>query len=190
MTRNRIENPLVRMVLAGLAGVTLVGCDGKPFGANFSGNVDVMPRTPVAGAPGPAKGSETPTAPATPAAPKKGETPTPTAPGQSGAGINDKELKPGECFQAPANSVAQGDVVVDGVRYYDNNPRSGLIVQLGNGGQVCAPYGADVILLPGVDQAALNAVVGQAVEEMKANGCDPKPKPGCDTVNVVKLPRP
>lgn len=180
------------VLAASLASIALTGCD-RPFGFNFSGSADVTPRTPVAGAPGPATGSETPIATATtPAAtPKKGETPTPTTPGQSGVGIGDRELKSGECFQAPGNSVVQGDVMVDGVRYYDNDPRSGAIVQLGQKDGtyfVCAPWGADVIM--GISPDVLNSVVGQAVEEMKVKGCDPNPRPGCNTVNVVKLPKP
>lgn len=94
----------------------------------------------------------------------------------------DKVLGKGESFRAPANSIVQGDVLVDGVRYFDNSEKTGLIIQLEREANIDAPFGADVICA-GPDELTRQRTMGQAVEEMKAKGC----VNGCDRVEVVKI---
>lgn len=94
-----------------------------------------------------------------------------------------RELKPGEKMKVLSKSVVMGDVIFKGVRFFDNNERTGLILQVEDEGEVEAPWGASVIHV-GADQVTMERVIGQAVEEMKAKGC----VRGCDRVDVVKVP--
>lgn len=95
----------------------------------------------------------------------------------------DHEMKAGETYKAQDGSMIKGDVLVNGVRLFDDNERTGLIVELHEAATITAPWGANVSLV-GMDQTTRNAVFGQGVEEMKAKGC----VNGCDRVDVVKYP--
>lgn len=97
--------------------------------------------------------------------------------------VVDHEMKSGETFRARDGSMIKGDVSVNGVRLYDDNENTGLIVELHQDAEITALWGANVSEV-GADQTTRNAVFGQAVEEMKAKGC----VNGCDRVDVVKYP--
>ena len=100
--------------------------------------------------------------------------------------IVDHEMKDGETYQAKNGSIVKGDVFVDGIRYFDDNGKTGLIIELHKNAKITAPYGANVSYI-GADQTTRNAVIGQAVEEMKAKGCDKGL--GCSSgVSVIPVP--
>lgn len=104
---------------------------------------------------------------------------------------NDHEMIPGECFNAPANSLVQGDVTINGVPLYDTGTNSrgipsqntGLIVEMNQGGNVCALWGADVQMGISPNQEA--QVLGNDTILMKQNGCG-QPN-GCQEVDIVKF---
>lgn len=114
---------------------------------------------------------------------------TTLAPAAVTEAYRDVSLKPGESVTVSGIALVQGDVVVDGKVLYDNDPKTGLLVEI-NGGThtVYAQWGADVQAFGNsVDKHAFAATEGNDIELMKANGCDPKPKPGCDSVTVDKI---
>lgn len=96
------------------------------------------------------------------------------------------EMAPGETFKAKAGSMIKGDVSVGGVRYFDDNENTGLIIELDKDADIFAPYGANVTFV-GFEPAVRNAIFGQAVEEMKKKGC--MPGRGCiEGVTTIPVP--
>jgi hypothetical protein len=142
------------------------------------------------------KATETPTstatAPAATATSKPAETATSIPGKQSTKGFgevnHDVELQPGECINAPADSMVKGDVSVNGLRLFDDNPKTGLLTELPEGGKVCAQWGADVSSM-GQNPEVQKDMINQGIAEMKATGCtynedkangkDPK---GCEKI--------
>lgn len=106
----------------------------------------------------------------------------------------DRELKPGEMITTEHPGFVTGDVLVsnpnkDGeiTRMFDNNADSGLIVVFKKGTKIIAPYGADVIMIPGLDEKVIEQLVGQAVVEMRQKGCEfVKTGKGCRWVYVAE----
>lgn len=98
--------------------------------------------------------------------------------------VVDHEMKAGETYTVNDGDMVKGDVLVNGIRYFDDLPNTGLIMEIHkNDTQITAPWGANVSKV-GFDQATRNAIFGDAVEGMKAKGCEN----GCDQVNVIKYP--
>lgn len=91
----------------------------------------------------------------------------------------DVQLKPGEKVVAEHPGFVQGDVLVSNpkrngelTRMFDNNEESGLIVSFEKGTTIIAPYGADVVYVPGLDKKVLEQLLGQALIDMKEKGCE------------------
>lgn len=85
----------------------------------------------------------------------------------------DREVKAGETVQVPPGCNVKGDVVVNGVRQYDGDATTGLIVSCPNGCTITAPFGANVTPR-GIDD--LRA-------EMLSSGCGSK----CTSLRVVTV---
>lgn len=90
----------------------------------------------------------------------------------------DVELGHGEKVVAEHPGFVTGDVIVSNhkkggelTRMFDDNAETGLIVEFPAGTTVIAPYGADVHMIPGNDQKLREQLIGQAVVDMKKNGC-------------------
>lgn len=99
-------------------------------------------------------------------------TPTPTL---------DHELQSGETWQVPARWTCLGDLLVDGVQYYDEGPgsaESGLVIYFAESAEVYARWGA-------------NCMSGDQRKEKEAealvSGCMGPPE-GCKTVDVYVWP--
>ncbi len=102
-------------------------------------------------------------------------------------GVTDHLMKKGDTYVLPRAGLVAGDVSADGVRLYDNNADTGLVVEAGKGTRIGAPFGADVTLLGNnPTNPASQRIEGNIIEWMKASGCG-QPT-GCSEVDVVKWP--
>lgn len=79
--------------------------------------------------------------------------------------FKDVQLAEGESITAPANSIVLGDVKVFGKARYDSNDKTGLIVELPNGGEVFAEWGASIISAN--DPELYNKILERELEAMK-----------------------
>lgn len=73
--------------------------------------------------------------------------PTPTPTNEVCVPMNDHFMKSGETYKVSGKEfIVQGDVIIDGVRHYDNSAKTGAIdvVLDGKTHTIKAPYGADV----------------------------------------------
>jgi hypothetical protein len=86
--------------------------------------------------------------------------------------------------QANTRWICSGDVIANGVRYFDDSALSGLIVGLWglSGASIDAPFGASCLR---VDDSNYQAALTAAVESMHNAGC----AQGCQAVRVVELGR-
>jgi len=109
--------------------------------------------------------SSTYATPAPTAAPT-GTTATTVCPG-------DHEVKAGETYDVPAGCNLKGDVVVNGVQQYDDDPATGLIVSCPHGCTIMAPWGANVT----------PRAVDDLKTEMLSSGCGSE----CSDVKVVVI---
>lgn len=85
----------------------------------------------------------------------------------------DRELHAGETFQVPAGCNVKGDIVVNGVKQFDDDPTTGLLVSCPAGCTIKAPFGANVS----------PRTVDDLKAEMLASGCGSK----CASVKVVVI---
>ncbi len=80
------------------------------------------------------------------------------------------------------NTIIAGDVKVDGIQLYDDDPKTGLVVLLEQEATVEAPWGATFI--PNPDRATADQNLTAIVEQLKIQGCDG----GCSDVKVINWP--
>lgn len=69
-------------------------------------------------------------------------------------------LSSGETKNVPAGTIVSGDIEVNGQRLYDDNEYTAIVVQLPNGGNVRAPWGAS-----GLENIPAN-LLGQKAQEL------------------------
>lgn len=89
-------------------------------------------------------------------------------------------LPQGETKTLPANSVIEGDIIVNGQPLYDSNQNTGLIVETTTSISVTSPYGASYREFPDNTMAKQN-VVSQENDMLKVKGCENT----CTSVNVI-----
>jgi hypothetical protein len=106
-------------------------------------------------------------------------TPTPEL-----SGFTWRHINPGETVIAGKNDFILGDVDVNGVKLYDDNEKTGLIVDVGEDGiLVSAKWGADIrtVLNPNYKYEEIE----KARKEMLATGGENQR--GLEEVNVVRV---
>ncbi len=100
-------------------------------------------------------------------------------------------LKPGETQVIFGPSIFKGDIVVDNIRYYDNDPKTGLVVEFPNGNThtIYAPSGASGEIFPSnVDQGTFFTQESKDIADLRTFGCDPNILPqGCNSVQLVRI---
>jgi hypothetical protein len=75
---------------------------------------------------------------------------------------NTHVMDAGETFEVSPNSMVSGDISINGVRYFDDSPNTGLIVEFQKGAKVTAPYGATV-----KENIANQGLMDEIVKEIK-----------------------
>lgn len=115
----------------------------------------------------------------------------PTAVETSKRVVVDVIMKPGDRYVTPDEAVVVGDVAVSHPdtgevrRFFDDNEHSGMAVKVHKGAIIEAPYGANVHVT-GPDEKVKEQVIGQAIQDMEAKGCDfAKSGKGCAWVYVT-----
>lgn len=86
-----------------------------------------------------------------------------------------------------SNVIAVGDVSVNGKRYYDDNPKTGLIVHLPEGGAITAPYGADVLIPSSEsDKSNIEEIINEKKQQLLEYGCENGCSSGVSVKTVTK----
>jgi hypothetical protein len=75
---------------------------------------------------------------------------------------NTHVMDAGETFEVGPNSMVSGDISINGIRYFDDSPNTGLIVEFQKGAKVTAPYGATV-----KENIANQGLMDEIVKEIK-----------------------
>lgn len=161
-----------RNVLGGLTGLAILG--GAGYGLYRLG--ESRGTTKVATAEGVAKSTETPLPPT------KAPEIRPAAPTTTMAErLVNRELRREESLEVPVDSVVHGDVIINGVRNFDNDPKTGEITFMQAPGKVTAPFGANVSFNVGPENLGnkgFRDFIEHNIGLMKESGCER----GCTTI--------
>lgn len=80
------------------------------------------------------------------------------------------------------NTIIVGDVSINGRSFYDDDPKTGLVILMEEDGEMTAPWGATLIPFPDKESAEIE--LPKIVEKLKTEGCEG----GCTTVTSFKWP--
>lgn len=116
--------------------------------------------------------------------PKSTVTPKTETPQEEKPKFSVRHLNSGDTVDFESNVIVAGDVSINGKRFYDDDPETGLIVNLPEGGNIIAPFGADV-LIP-ISQKGTNEIIEQKKQEMIENGCGSKCTKGVNVLTITK----
>lgn len=170
--QHRVVQPSVlnrRNVLGGLAGLALIGGGGYALYRLGESRGTTKGATAEAVAEKVAQQAGTPPGAKVPDA--QPATPTTTMVER----LVDRELRREESLQVPADSVVKGDVIINGVRNFDNDPKTGEITFMQAPGKVTAPFGANVSFSVGPENLGnqgFRDFIKHNIGLMKESGCE------------------